>query len=66
MSEWLSEWVSEWVSEWLSEWCVKVKIIGEEGGTEKPEEGRSLDGKDPNDVPVDNRPARTCPRRGRS
>ena len=29
----------------------RVKILGEEGDTEKPEEGRPRDGKNPNDVP---------------
>ncbi len=44
----------------------RVKILGEEGDTEKPEEGRPRDGKDPNDVPDEQSPARTCPRRGKS
>ena len=51
------------MGEWMREW---VKILGEEGDTEKPEEGRPRDGKDPNDVTEEQSPERTCPRRGRS
>ena len=38
--------------------------MGEEGDTENREEGRSRDGKDPDDVSDKHHPARACPRRG--